>query len=80
MGFDAKKFLEEKFEPRTMDYPVPVLESWGIGCGTDIGEMVFNLIQVEAFGKSDEDHPMDFEGWMSFDDAFRKPYRPTRRR
>lgn len=56
----------------------PVLESWGVTCGRDIGEMVYNLIQVEAFGKSDDDHPTDFEGWMSFDEAFRNPYRPTR--
>jgi len=28
MPFDAKKFLEEKFEPRRKSYPVPQLASW----------------------------------------------------
>jgi hypothetical protein len=28
MPFDAKKFLETKFEPRTKKYPVPQLKDW----------------------------------------------------
>jgi hypothetical protein len=28
MSFDLKSFLEVKFEPRTMDYPVPQLQEW----------------------------------------------------
>ena len=28
MSFDVKSFLETKFEPRTMDYPVPQLKGW----------------------------------------------------
>ena len=57
---------------------LPVFESWGVRSGRDVGEMVYNLIQVEAFGKSEDDDPTDFEGWISFEEAFRKPFRPTR--
>lgn len=28
MSFDIKKFINERFEPRTFDYPVPVLKPW----------------------------------------------------
>jgi hypothetical protein len=28
MSFDLKSFFEVKFEPRTMDYPVPQLKAW----------------------------------------------------
>jgi uncharacterized repeat protein (TIGR04138 family) len=57
---------------------LPILESWGVASAKDVGHMVYNLIQVEAFGKSDDDDPRDFEGWMSFTEAFQKPFRPTR--
>ena len=28
MSFDIKGFLNERFEPRTVDYPVPILKPW----------------------------------------------------
>jgi hypothetical protein len=28
MSFNSKKFLQEQFEPRTMDFPVPQLADW----------------------------------------------------
>lgn len=55
-----------------------VLESWGIRSCEDVGTMVFQLIEVGAFGKSDEDCPEDFAGVYDFDDAFREPFRPQR--
>ena len=55
-----------------------VLENWGVSCCEHVGEMVFQLIEVGAFGKSDEDHPQDFSGVFDFDDAFREPFRPRR--
>ena len=53
-----------------------VLESWGVSRCEDVGDMVFQLIEVGAFGKSDEDQPQDFSGVFDFDDAFREPFRP----
>ena len=69
-----KEFAIEEFGSMSL----PVLESWGIHSGRDVGAMVYNLIKEEAFGKSEEDHPNDFEGWLEFDAAFVEPYRPTR--
>lgn len=53
-----------------------VLENWGIRSCEDVGEMVFQLINAGAFGKSDDDMPEDFIGVYDFDEAFREPFRP----
>ena len=57
---------------------VAVLESWGIRTGEDIGAMVFKLIEVGAFGRSDEDSPSDFEDVLDLKDELLTPFRPTR--
>lgn len=57
---------------------VAVMESWGIRSGEDIGAMVFKLIEVGAFGRSDEDSPSDFEGVLNLKEELLKPFRPSR--
>ena len=32
-----------------------LLGEWGVSCTEDVGKMVFNLIEVGAFGKSKQD-------------------------
>lgn len=66
----------EKFGPMT----ATVLESWGLKTTDDIGHMVFQLIEIGAFGQSPEDTPEDFAARYTFDEAFRQPFRPKRRR
>ncbi len=68
------EFALERFGPMA----VAVLESWGIRQGDDVGAMVFNLIEVGAFGKSEDDAPSDFSGVMNLQDELLAPYRPTR--
>ena len=55
-----------------------VLNEWGIRCTDDIGDMVFNLIEIGAFGKNDDDSKQDFVAVYDFDDAFVKPFRPQK--
>ena len=55
-----------------------VLEFWGITRCEDFGEMVFNLIRVGIFGKTDRDSIEDFKGGYSFFDAFVAPYIPEK--
>jgi len=55
-----------------------VLDSWGIRSDEDVGEMVFNLIDAGAFGRSEEDSPEDFRGVLDLREALLAPYRPTR--
>jgi uncharacterized repeat protein (TIGR04138 family) len=55
-----------------------IFEAWGISTTRDIGEMVFNLIETGAFSRSDSDRVEDFENVYRFEDAFERPYLPTR--
>ena len=55
-----------------------VLDSWGIRESEDLGAMVFNLIEIGAFGKSEDDSPSDFSGSMILKEALQSPYRPSR--
>lgn len=57
---------------------VTILDSWGIREGEDVGNMVFNLIDAGAFGRSEEDSPKDFVGVLDLKERLLQPYRPTR--
>lgn len=69
-----REFALKEFGPMA----ATVLENWGVRSCEDIGDMVFQLIGVGAFGKSEDDHPEDFAGLYDFDKAFREPFRPKR--
>lgn len=56
-----------------------VFEFWGVHCGEDFGQMVFNLINVGIFGKSESDSIDDFKGGYTFYNAFVVPYLPVKR-
>jgi uncharacterized repeat protein (TIGR04138 family) len=56
-----------------------VLNSWGIKRCQDFGEIVFNLIEYNAFSKTDSDRREDFAGLYDFDEVFVKPFLPTKR-
>ncbi len=53
-----------------------VLNYWGITSCRDIGEMVFNLIEAGAFGRTENDRIDDFERGFDFHDAFIAPFLP----
>jgi len=53
-----------------------VFNEWGITCCRDVGEMVFNLIGVGIFGKTESDTLDDFTGTYEFHDAFVAPFLP----
>jgi uncharacterized repeat protein (TIGR04138 family) len=54
-----------------------VLENWGVKNCRDFGNIVFNLVQCQVLGKTDQDSPEDFNKGYSFSAAFDKPFRPT---
>ncbi len=54
-----------------------VLEDWGIERCGDVGNMVFNLIDVGVFGKTESDRREDFEDVFDFDEAFKAPFLPS---
>ncbi len=64
----------EQFGPLTKT----VLESWGIRRCSDFGDIVFNLIEYNVFSKTDNDRREDFSDLYTFEDAFVKPFLPTK--
>ena len=71
-----REFALEKFGPMA----ATVLETWRIRETDDVGKMVFDLIEEGAFGQSEEDRLEDFCGIYDFDEAFRAPFRPRKKR
>ena len=55
-----------------------VLDEWGIHSCEDFGRIVFNMIEHKIASKTESDSPADFKGGYSFDDAFRKPFLPSK--
>lgn len=55
-----------------------LLSEWGIRRGEDIGELVFNLVESGLFSKTETDTRADFQGGYDFEEAFRKPFLPSR--
>jgi uncharacterized repeat protein (TIGR04138 family) len=64
----------KQFGPMT----TTVLRYWGIERCEDFGEMVFNLIRVGIFGKTDSDTLDDFKGTYTFHEAFVVPFQPRK--
>jgi uncharacterized repeat protein (TIGR04138 family) len=57
-----------------------VLDEWGIRSCEDFGEIVFNLIQHHQAIQSQADRRDDFKNGYAFEDAFRKPFLPSKPR
>ena len=55
---------------------ITVLGYWGVRSSEDVGNMVFNLVEVGVFGKTDEDTIESFREGYDFADAFVIPFRP----
>lgn len=53
-----------------------VLEYWGIQSCSDIGKMVFYLVEAGAFGRTEEDNLEGFEQGFDFHEAFVTPFLP----
>ena len=69
-----RRYALENFGPMA----ITVLEEWGIRSTNDVGEMVFNLIESEVFGKTDSDSKADFADLCEFHAAFVEPFLPKR--
>jgi uncharacterized repeat protein (TIGR04138 family) len=55
-----------------------VLGEWGIRSCEDVGEVVFNMVEANLLAKTDTDSREDFKGVYDFEEAFVKPYRPSK--
>jgi len=64
-----------QFGPMT----ITVLEEWGIRETSHFGDLVFNLIEAGWLAKTEQDRRSDFDRGFDFEEAFRKPFLPSRR-
>lgn len=70
----VRRFALKQFGPM-----VPaVFEYWGIKATEDFGHMVFALVEVGIFGKTETDSLADFTDIYSFHEAFVLPFLPER--
>ncbi|MBP35380.1 MAG: hypothetical protein CMP31_07060 [Roseibacillus sp.] len=53
-----------------------LLREWGVNACSDIGDMVFELVEEGMFGKQDSDTREDFADHYDFAEAFLLPYLP----
>ena len=57
-----------------------LMSEWGVRKCSDIGDMVFHLIEEQIFGKQESDCHEDFAGSFDFEDSLRAPFVPKVRR
>lgn len=55
-----------------------LMKEWGIRECSDVGEMVFLLIEEQMFGKQDSDTKEDFHGNYDMQEALTHPFLPKR--
>ncbi len=55
---------------------VTVFAYWGVRSCEDVGNMVFNLVRIGVFGKTDEDTLESFREGYDFHEAFVQPFLP----
>jgi uncharacterized repeat protein (TIGR04138 family) len=71
-----RDYALEQFGPLTKT----VLNTWGVQRCADFGDIVFNLIEYNVFSKTESDRREDFGEVYDFEEAFVKPFAPTRSR
>lgn len=54
-----------------------VLENWGIKNTSDIGTIVYLLIEEGIWSKTEEDKQSDFDGIMDFNESLLAPFLPV---
>lgn len=55
-----------------------LLNEWGVRQCSDFGEIVFTLVEQGVLSKTENDSRADFQSGYDFEDAFRKPFIPSK--
>ncbi len=67
-----RDFALEEFGPLALT----VLEYWGIHRCEDIGEVVFNMVDINLLKTTEQDSRNDFKNGYDFREAFQRPFDP----
>jgi uncharacterized repeat protein (TIGR04138 family) len=70
----VKELALKEFGPMALT----ILNTWGLYQGIDVGNIVYNLIEVGYFGRSDGDSLDDFSDGFDWEHAFAQPFLPKR--
>lgn len=70
-----REFAIETYGPMTLT----LFEEWKLSRCEDFGEIVFLMIDHHLLSKTEEDSKEDFKATYEFEDAFRKPFLPSRK-
>lgn len=54
-----------------------VFQEWGLRSCQDFGEIVFNMVESNLLGKTEQDSREDFKGGYDFYEAFHRPFVPA---
>ncbi len=71
-----REFALEQYGPMTLT----LFHHWGVHSTEDFGEIVFNLVEYEVFGKTENDDKKDFSGVYDFREVFEDPFLPPSKR
>ncbi len=71
-----REYALQQFGPMALT----VFDEWGVRSGEDFGEIVFNLVESGVLARTEKDTRADFAGVYDFEEAFRKPFLPSRAR
>jgi uncharacterized repeat protein (TIGR04138 family) len=69
-----KDFAIDQFGPLAQE----VLASWGIKDTISIGHIVFNMVDHQLLGSTEEDSINDFKNGFDFTSAFTNPFLPKK--
>ena len=67
-----RDFAIQQYGPMTMT----LFDRWGLSKCSDFGNIVFKLVEYGVFGKTEADHPEDFNEGYDFKEAFVDPFLP----
>jgi len=67
-----REYALEQYGPMTLT----MFNEWGLRRCEDFGDVVFNLVDYEVLGKTDNDQREDFSAAYDFEEAFAKPFQP----
>lgn len=71
-----KDFAISEFGPLANE----VLVNWGIKDSISIGHIVFNMVDNQLLGSSEEDTIDDFKDGFDFESTFSTPFTPSRKK
>jgi uncharacterized repeat protein (TIGR04138 family) len=66
-----RRYAIQEFGPMAGE----IMKSWGFSNGSDIGNVVFNLVNRNLLGKTENDSLSDFKNGLDFERAFSEPFK-----